>query len=180
LLAGATLIAYLPALQGAFVWDDAGHVTRPDLQSLDGLRRSRRISGRDPHRPERCRVAHHSRNSLRRHAGAAPGSHRGTPGGAADRPDFAEAHNNLGSALSQLPARFAEAIAEYQDAIRIRPDFAEAQYNLGVALAAIPGRLPEAIEHLDAALRLRPDWLPLRQTLDRLRAAPAPAPRPPR
>lgn len=39
LLAGATLIAYLPALQGTFVWDDAGHVTRPDLQSLDGLRR---------------------------------------------------------------------------------------------------------------------------------------------
>ena len=38
-LACATLIAYLPALPGTFVWDDAGHVTRPELQSLDGLRR---------------------------------------------------------------------------------------------------------------------------------------------
>ena len=29
----ATLVAYLPALRGGLVWDDAGHVTRPDLQS---------------------------------------------------------------------------------------------------------------------------------------------------
>lgn len=31
--------AYAPAWHGAPVWDDAGHLTRPDLQSLDGLRR---------------------------------------------------------------------------------------------------------------------------------------------
>jgi len=35
----ATLVAYLPALHGGFIWDDAGHVTRPDLQSLHGLAR---------------------------------------------------------------------------------------------------------------------------------------------
>jgi protein O-mannosyl-transferase len=34
-----TLLAYLPAIQGGFIWDDAGHVTRPDLQSLHGLGR---------------------------------------------------------------------------------------------------------------------------------------------
>lgn len=35
-----TLIAYLPALGGGFIWDDQpGHVTRPALQSIDGLRR---------------------------------------------------------------------------------------------------------------------------------------------
>ncbi len=34
-----TLIAYFPALQGGFIWDDAGHVTRPDLRSLAGLGR---------------------------------------------------------------------------------------------------------------------------------------------
>jgi tetratricopeptide (TPR) repeat protein len=32
-----TLIAYFPALKGGFIWDDAGHVTRPDLQSFSGL-----------------------------------------------------------------------------------------------------------------------------------------------
>jgi len=33
----ATLAAYLPALNGGLLWDDAGHVTKPDLQSLHGL-----------------------------------------------------------------------------------------------------------------------------------------------
>ena len=32
-----TLLAYLPAIRGGFVWDDDGHVTRPDLRSLSGL-----------------------------------------------------------------------------------------------------------------------------------------------
>lgn len=35
----AVLLAYWPALGGGFIWDDAGHVTRPDLQSLSGLGR---------------------------------------------------------------------------------------------------------------------------------------------
>jgi tetratricopeptide (TPR) repeat protein len=33
----AALIAYSPALQGGFIWDDAGHVTRADLRSFSGL-----------------------------------------------------------------------------------------------------------------------------------------------
>jgi hypothetical protein len=37
LLFGATLIAYLPALQGRLLWDDDHHVTSPELQSLHGL-----------------------------------------------------------------------------------------------------------------------------------------------
>ena len=32
-----TLLAYLPALHGGFIWDDDGHVTRTDLRSLAGL-----------------------------------------------------------------------------------------------------------------------------------------------
>ena len=33
----STLVAYAPVLGGGFIWDDAGHVTRPDLQSPGGL-----------------------------------------------------------------------------------------------------------------------------------------------
>jgi len=39
LLLGATLVAYRPAWHGSPVWDDDGHLTRPELQSSEGLRR---------------------------------------------------------------------------------------------------------------------------------------------
>ncbi|OHE89090.1 MAG: hypothetical protein A3G75_06460 [Verrucomicrobia bacterium RIFCSPLOWO2_12_FULL_64_8] len=39
LIFAAAVAAYLPALQGGFIWDDAGHVTRPDLRSISGLGR---------------------------------------------------------------------------------------------------------------------------------------------
>ncbi|MEO5959970.1 MAG: tetratricopeptide repeat protein [Opitutaceae bacterium] len=39
LLLVATLAVYFPALSGAMLWDDAGHVTRADLRSLAGLGR---------------------------------------------------------------------------------------------------------------------------------------------
>ena len=39
LLLAAVLLAYAPSLQGDFLWDDAGHVTSPDLQSVAGLAR---------------------------------------------------------------------------------------------------------------------------------------------
>ena len=32
-----TFIAYLPALRGGLLWDDIGHITKPELQSLHGL-----------------------------------------------------------------------------------------------------------------------------------------------
>lgn len=35
----ATLIAYLPAMKAGYIWDDSGHITRPDLRSLSGLGR---------------------------------------------------------------------------------------------------------------------------------------------
>jgi tetratricopeptide (TPR) repeat protein len=83
-------------------------------------------------------------------------------------PDYAEAQNNLGVALSQMPQRAPEALAHFQAAVRLNPDYADARFNLGVALSQIPGRLPEAIRQLEAAYRLHPDP-ELRQTLDRLR-----------
>jgi protein O-mannosyl-transferase len=36
-LVAVVLAAYLPAVHGAFLWDDDAHVTRPDLRSLEGL-----------------------------------------------------------------------------------------------------------------------------------------------
>lgn len=39
LIAIATLIVYFPSLRGDFLWDDAGHVTKPELQSWSGLLR---------------------------------------------------------------------------------------------------------------------------------------------
>lgn len=37
LLFGVTVLAYLPCLRGAVLWDDSGHVIRPELRSLQGL-----------------------------------------------------------------------------------------------------------------------------------------------
>jgi len=41
------------------------------------------------------------------------------------RPDYAEAHVNLGNSLSRIPGRQPEAIAEYRAALRINPDYAD-------------------------------------------------------
>jgi tetratricopeptide (TPR) repeat protein len=37
LIVCCTLLAYLPALNGGLLWDDAAHITRPELRSLHGL-----------------------------------------------------------------------------------------------------------------------------------------------
>ena len=37
LIVCAVFVAYLPALRGSMLWDDAGHVTRLNLRPLDGL-----------------------------------------------------------------------------------------------------------------------------------------------
>ena len=69
------------------------------------------------------------------------------------------AHNNLGSALEEIPGRLPEAIEHYQSALRINPDCAEAHNNLGNAWAQLPGQLPEAIAQYQAALRIRPAYV---------------------
>ena len=70
-------------------------------------------------------------------------------------PDYAETHNNLGSALL-LTGRTAEAITEYEQALRIDPAYAKAHNNLGNALIQT-GRAPEAIDHYKEALRIAPN-----------------------
>ena len=50
------------------------------------------------------------------------------------KPDYAEAHIDLGTALAN-GRRMDEAIAHFQKALEIKPDYAEAHINLGIALA---------------------------------------------
>ncbi len=71
-------------------------------------------------------------------------------------PDYAEAHDNLGAALSKK-GRLDDAIAEYHRALELKPDYAEAHANLGVALYR-KGRLDDAIDEFREALELNPDY----------------------
>ena len=98
--------------------------------------------------PQTCRRAGAARARDRaRHAGGAQQSRRRAVraerlrGGAARaqrkaiaaKPDFAEAHSNLGNALHAL-RRFDEAIAAYRRAIELKPNYADAWANLGTTL----------------------------------------------
>jgi tetratricopeptide (TPR) repeat protein len=74
------------------------------------------------------------------------------------KPDYEEAHYNLGIELAKIPARFPDALSHFEAALRIKPNDAEAHNNLGIALATIPGRSPDAISHFEAALRIKPDY----------------------
>ena len=61
------------------------------------------------------------------------------------KPDYAEAHLNLGVALAGC-GRIDEAIAHYRKALEIEPNNSVAHYNLGLALAG-RRRIEEAMAH---------------------------------
>ena len=69
------------------------------------------------------------------------------------KPDYSEAHNNLGNALAKVPARLPEAIAEFEAALRLEPGMTEARANLGIALVRTPGGLAEGVAQLQAVLQ---------------------------
>jgi tetratricopeptide (TPR) repeat protein len=71
------------------------------------------------------------------------------------KPDFAEAHNNLGSAYAML-RRPELAVEQFRQAIAIRPEYGKAHYNLA-NLHAARGELDAAIEHYERAVALMPD-----------------------
>ena len=48
------------------------------------------------------------------------------------KPDYAEAHNNLGNAFKDR-GKLDEAAACYRRALELKPDYAEAHSNLGAA-----------------------------------------------
>ena len=70
------------------------------------------------------------------------------------RPDYADAHNNLGVAFV-AQGRILDAISHYKRAIGLNPDHRNAHSNLGTALAFL-GRTEEAIPHYERALALEP------------------------
>jgi Tfp pilus assembly protein PilF len=74
----------------------------------------------------------------------------------AKSPNNPRAHNNLGADL-MVEGRVPEAIAEYEQAFRIKPDYADAQCNLGIACAQL-GRLQEAVGHFQQAIQIQPDY----------------------
>ena len=69
------------------------------------------------------------------------------------KPDYTEAHYNLGNALKEQ-GRLAEAEASYARALIIAPHYAKAHNNLGNVLKE-QGRLAEAEVSLNMALSIR-------------------------
>ncbi|MEE8223247.1 MAG: tetratricopeptide repeat protein, partial [Alphaproteobacteria bacterium] len=59
--------------------------------------------------------------------------------------------------ISQNEGLYDRAIAEYDQAIKLKPDYAKAYYNRGVAYMS-KGLYDRAIEDYDTAIRLRPDY----------------------
>ncbi len=70
------------------------------------------------------------------------------------KPDYAEAHSNLGNVLKDQ-GKLNEAVASYRRALELKPDFAEAHGNLGSTWEEM-GDLPAAVDEFRAALRLNP------------------------
>ncbi len=70
-------------------------------------------------------------------------------------PDYAEAHNNRGVALSKL-GKLDEGVKAHREAIRLKPEFFEAYNNLGVVLKE-RGELDGAIHAYRQAIAIKPD-----------------------
>jgi protein O-mannosyl-transferase len=73
----------------------------------------------------------------------------------AKRPNNERALVCLGDALSKIPGRLDDAIARYEEALRLNPNLAQAHNNLGKALND-EGRTRDAIAQYEDVLRLNP------------------------
>lgn len=82
------------------------------------------------------------------------------------RPDYFDAHYNLGFALAQQED-FAGASEQFQRAFQLQPQDASVEANLGAALAQM-GRFPEAKSHFEHALQMDPNQPIAKENLDAL------------
>lgn len=84
------------------------------------------------------------------------------------KPDFAEAHYNLGVACREMEL-IDKALDSFRQATECKPGFAEAHNALGEMLGA-KGRLPEAVEQFQKAVELDGDFLLARENLEAARS----------
>ncbi len=81
------------------------------------------------------------------------------------KPDYAEAQNNLGVALSKNMAELPEAISHYREALRLKPNYALAHRNLAAALMKTDAPANEILYHFAEAVRLEPSDVEARRGL---------------
>jgi tetratricopeptide (TPR) repeat protein len=82
------------------------------------------------------------------------------------RPDFFEAHHNLGCVLATI-GKNDKALEEFNEALRVNGNSAKAHFTLGSLLGRM-GHREEAVAHLTEALRLKPDLKDAKQQLREL------------
>ena len=85
------------------------------------------------------------------------------------RPDYFDAHYNLGTALA-MQNNFAAAVEEFRAAVRLNSRDANAEANLGAALAEL-GNWKEARAHLERALAVDPTLTNARDNLEQVKRA---------
>jgi tetratricopeptide (TPR) repeat protein len=83
------------------------------------------------------------------------------------RPDYFDAHYNLGTALA-MQNDFAGAIEQFRAAVRLNEQDANAQANLGAALAET-GNWKDARAHLEKALAINPNLALARENLEQVK-----------
>jgi tetratricopeptide (TPR) repeat protein len=72
--------------------------------------------------------------------------------------DLTDAYASLGAALVDIPGRLPDAIATYEQGLKVNPRSAKLHYNLAVAFVKAPGRLAEASSEFQAAAGDMPDF----------------------
>jgi Flp pilus assembly protein TadD len=85
------------------------------------------------------------------------------------RPNYFDAHYNLGTALA-MQNNFAAAAEEFRAAVRLNPQDANAEANLGAGLAEL-GNWKEARVHLQKVLEINPSLTNARDNLEQVKRA---------